>query len=207
MTRVPRPLPPFTLTGTHVQLEPLAHDHVDDLVRAARIDRSTYGWTVVPGDRAAMAAYVEDLLADRLRAIPFAQRRLDTGEVVGCTRFMFPHWWRRRDEPDEVEIGGTWLAATAQRTAVNTEAKLLLLGHAFEAWDVWRVAICTDARNERSRRAIERIGATFEGVLRHHRPRADADRPEPRDTACYSVIAPDWPEVRAHLEALLAEVP
>ena len=207
MRRVPHPLPSITLTGTHVRLEPLSTDHVDELVRVAAIDRSTYRWTVVPGDRAAMSAYVDDLLADPRRALPFVQRRLDTGELVGCTRFMFPYWWRGRSEPDEVEIGGTWLAATAQRTAVNTEAKLLLLGHAFDTWGVWRVAICTDARNEQSRRAIERIGATFEGVLRRHRPRADVDRAAPRDTACYSVVADEWPDIRARLRARLTGAP
>ena len=84
--------------------------------------------------------------ATAVRSCPFAQRRLDTGELVGCTRYLELRHWRGRTAPDEVEIGGTWLAATAQRTAVNTEAKLLLLTHAFEQWDVWRVAICTDAR-------------------------------------------------------------
>ncbi len=207
MRRVPHPIAPITLTGTHVRLEPLATEHVDDLLRAATIDRSTYRWTVVPCDHSAMSAYVDDLLADPQRALPFAQRRLDTGELVGCTRFMFPYWWRGRTEPDEVEIGGTWLASNAQRTSVNTEAKLLLLGHAFDTWDVWRVAICTDARNEQSRRAIERIGATFEGVLRNHRPRADADAPAPRDTACYSVVAGEWADVRARLQARLAGAP
>ncbi len=78
-------------------------------------------------------------------------------------------WWSGRDVPDEVEVGGTWLAASVQRTPLNTEAKLLLLGHAFEMWGVHRVALATDARNERSRAAIERIGARFEGVLRNHR--------------------------------------
>ena len=79
-------------------------------------------------------------------------------------------WWPGREAPVEVEVGGTWLAAAAQRTPINTEAKVLLLRHAFEVWQVGRVAICTDARNDRSRNAIERIGATFEGVLRRHRP-------------------------------------
>ena len=106
--------------------------------------------------------------------------------------------------PDEIEIGGTWLAATAQRTPVNTEAKRLLLGHAFDAYGVQRVAICTDARNERSRTAILRIGATFEGVLRRHRPRAGTDPVELRDRAMYSVIADEWPSVRARLDERLA---
>ena len=82
-----------------------------------------------------------------------------------------------------------------------------MLGHAFDTWGVWRVAICTDARNEQSRRAIERIGATFEGVLRRHRPRADVDRAAPRDTACYSVVADEWPDIRARLRARLTGAP
>lgn len=206
---MPGPLPQITLTGAHVRLEPLSLDHVDDLAAAASIDRATYRWTSVPDGRAATRTYVSQLLAERdqARVVPFAQRRLDTGEIAGCTRYMEPRWWRGRAEPDEIEVGGTWLAATAQRTVVNTEAKLLLLGHAFETWDVWRVAICTDARNEQSRRAIERIGATFEGVLRAHRPRYDSATIEPRDTACYSVVAADWPGVKAGLERRLGSPP
>src|SRR6185369_11604089 len=99
-----------------------------------------------------------------------------------CTRFLEMRRWRGRPEPDEVEVGGTWLAADVQRTPVNTEAKLLLLTHAFEVWHVDRVALATDVRNERSRRAIERIGARFEGVLRHHRPSTVAgEAGRPRD--------------------------
>lgn len=148
-----------------------------------------------------MTRYVEKLLGDHAHAqvLPFAQRRLDTGEVVGCTRYLDLKWQRGRVEPDEVEIGGTWLAATAQRTAINTEAKLLLLTHAFEGLGVWRVAICTDARNEQSRTAIARIGATFEGVLRNHRLRYNTPAPTPRDTAVYSVIDSEWPAVKLKL--------
>ena len=110
------------------------------------------------------------------------QRRIDDGTVVGCTRFLNPAWPLGRSDPDEVEIGGTWLSPSAQRTPINTEAKLLLLTHAFEVWNVQRVAICTDARNEQSRRAIERLGAPFEGVLRRHRrsTRAGETRPTAR---------------------------
>ena len=106
---------------------------------------------------------------------------------------------------DELEIGGTWLASTAQRTAINTEAKYLLLSHAFETIGVWRVAICTDARNERSRTAILRIGATFEGVLRNHRMRYNTPQPEPRDSAVYSITDGEWPAVRQLLERRLAD--
>jgi N-acetyltransferase len=206
VTDVPRPLEHVTLTGAFVQLEPLGHAHVDDLLAAADADRSTFSHTWVPASRVAMEQYVDTLLGQHADgdALPFAQRRLDTGEVVGCTRFMDARWWRGRSTPDEIEVGGTWLSAPAQRTPINTEAKLLLLGYAFDALDVWRVAICTDAANERSRVAIERIGATFEGILRHHRVRYNTDPVEPRDSAMYSVTDSDWPDVRAGLERRLA---
>ena len=106
-------------------------------------------------------------------------------------------------DPDEVEIGGTWLAAPAQRTGINTEAKLLLLNHAFDTLDVWRVAICTDADNTRSRRAIERIGAQFEGVLRNHRPKYNTATPRPRNTAVHAIVREDWPTVRDRLRRRL----
>src|SRR5262245_57749636 len=193
------------LTGRHVRLEPLSIEHVEGLVVASTIERNTYGYTDVPGDRDAMKRYVERLVDDHAngRVLPFAQRRLDTGELACCTRYMEPRWWRGRPEPDEIEIGGTWLAATAQRTVVNTEAKYLLLSHAFERWDVWRVAICTDEDNTRSRTAIERLGARFEGVLRHHRLRYNTGSPEPRNTAVYSITDDDWPAVMQSLERRL----
>ena len=106
-------------------------------------------------------------------------------------------------ENRHVEIGWTWVTPEWHRTAVNTEAKYLLLRYAFEELDVWRVAICTDARNQRSRDAISRIGASFEGVLRHHRSRSDTDAPTPRDTAVYSIIDEEWGEVKRSLERRL----
>ncbi len=197
----------FTLSGTHVRLEPLDPTHADDLVAAANRDRSTYGFTAVPHDLDSMRSYIEGLLADAERntAVPFAQRRTEMGDLVGCTRFMNVVWWPDRDTPSEVEIGGTWLTADAQRSPVNTEAKLLLLGQAFERWGVHRVAICTDARNERSRTAIERLGATFEGVIRNHRPSAGhlTETGGPRDTASYSIIPDEWPAIRARLQERL----
>jgi RimJ/RimL family protein N-acetyltransferase len=200
---VSRPLPAVVLSGRHVRLEPLSLDHADALVAAATVDRSTYDWTLVPDGLDAMRSYISGLDAERLRgsAMPFAQRRVADDRIVGCTRFMEMRWWSDRDTPHEVEIGGTWLAADVQRSPINTEAKLLLLTHAFEVLDVWRVAICTDARNERSRIAILRIGATFEGILRNHRPTA-ATRggvPRPRDSAMYSITTDDWREVAATL--------
>lgn len=197
-------LPSPTLTGRHVQLEQLRTDHVDALVAAANEDRSTYDWTAVPPTVAAMTAYVTGLLADQEQgqAVPFVQRRVSDGTLVGCTRYLRLEWWAGRELPAEVEIGGTWLAASAQRTPINTEAKLLLLRQAFDGWHVHRVSICTDVRNTRSRAAIERIGATFEGVLRRHRgsyvPGEGA-----RDSAMYSVIAEEWPTVEADLVARL----
>jgi RimJ/RimL family protein N-acetyltransferase len=151
--------------------------------------------------------YVHWLLDDAAhgRAAPFVQRRVDDGVVVGCTRFLNPLWPLGRVDPDEVEIGGTWLSSTAQRTPINSEAKLLLLAHAFDTWNVQRVAICTDARNDQSRRAIERLGATFEGVMRRHRrstrPGDDATL---RDTATYSIIVDEWPAIEARLRTFLA---
>jgi RimJ/RimL family protein N-acetyltransferase len=114
-------------------------------------------------------------------------------------------WWPGRDTPAEVEIGGTWLATDAQRTPLNTEAKLLLLSRAFDDWHVFRVAVMTDERNERSRAAIERLGAVFEGVLRNHRPSTGflGHPGRPRDTAAYSIIQSEWPDVRHRLQARL----
>ncbi len=191
-----------TLTGRHVSLEPLALEHVDALGAAGAGDRSTFGYTQVPDGPDQAADYVRWLLDDAAhdRAAPFAQRRLADDTIVGCTRFLHPLWPLDREHPDEVEIGGTWLAVSAQRTAVNTEAKLLLLTHAFESWDAQRVAICTDARNTKSRRAIERLGASFEGVLRRHRRSTRAgDGTQLRDTAAYAITIDDWPAVRTSL--------
>jgi len=201
-------LPQFGLGGRFVRLEPLSPAHVDDLTQAATLDRSSYRFTVVPDGRSAMARYVEELTAAREagEVIPFAQCRVDHDELipVGCTRFMNLRRWRGRPEPDEVEIGGTWLAADVQRTRLNTEAKLLLLTHAFETWGVWRVEFCTDARNERSRDAIVRLGASFEGVLRNHRLASDAPGRRPRDSAVFSVTDEDWPAVQRRLRERLS---
>jgi RimJ/RimL family protein N-acetyltransferase len=190
------------LVGRHVTLERLRVDHVEGIVAAAAGDRSTFGWTGVPDGSVQASEYVEGLLADAaaLRCAPFVQRRARDGAVVGCTRSMSPSWPLGRRHPDEIEIGGTWLAADAQRSPINTEAKLLLLTHAFDTWGVQRVAICTDARNDRSRRAIERLGATFEGTLRRHRASTAAgEAGSLRDTSIYAIIDAQWPPVRARL--------
>ena len=195
------PLAPVTLSGSRVRLEPLSGAHVADLHAAATADRSTFGLTWVPDGLDATEDYVSSLLADHASGLvlPFAQIDLESGRAVGCTRFLDMYWWRGRDVPDEVEIGGTWLAGSAQGTGINTEAKFLLLQHAFDVYDVWRVQIVTDARNARSRGGIESIGATFEGILRNHRLVADAEAPTPRQAAVYSVVREEWPDVRSHL--------
>jgi N-acetyltransferase len=196
------------LEGAHVRLEPLCAEHAGALLAAANADRTTFAYTNVPADAGAMDVYIATLVGDAAdgSALPFAQRRLADGQLVGCTRFLNIMWWPNRPYPAEVEIGGTWLTTSAQRTAINTEAKLLLLTHAFETWGVHRVAICTDAANARSRTAIERLGATFEGVLRNHRASMGhslAQRPA-RNSAMYSIIPEEWPGIRQQLLQRLA---
>ena len=198
-------------------LEPLTIDHVPDLVEAASQDRSTFGFTAVPDGIEEMLNYVQNLLGSHKvgQDVPFVQRRVNAdgtlGEVVGCTRFMnicFPLGRTVNGVlvPDEIEIGGTWLAKSAQRTAINTEAKLMLMTHAFDTWGVQRVAICTDERNEQSRRAIERIGGIFEGVLRSDRPSwVASEKGKLRNTAVYSVVSAEWPEVKSRLTSIVRE--
>ena len=196
-----------TLTGTHVQLEQLRIEFAEELAAAGNEDRSTYGWTAVPGTVDGMQRYIRGLLDDqRARsAVPFAQRRISDGALVGCTRYLRLEWWSGDDLPAEVEIGGTWLAASAQRTPINTEAKYLLLSNAFDDWNVHRVAICTDSRNTQSQTAILRIGAQFEGILRSHRGSyaPGEENTVARDSAMYSVIRSDWPSVKSGLESRL----
>ncbi|MDB4933280.1 MAG: acetyltransferase, ribosomal protein N-acetylase [Labilithrix sp.] len=202
------------LEDAHVRLEPLSTDHVDALTHAANEDRSTYDLAPVPRDQTAMRAYVDAALADRA-AIPFAiVAKAPAERVVGSMRFMNLEWWtwpagpvraegepRRRDAgdpPDVVEIGHVWLARSAQRTVVNSAACLLLMRHAFEAWRVNRLVLKTDARNERSRAAIHRVGGVFEGILRQHQPAADGIV---RDTAMFSITRAEWPAVERRLDA------
>ncbi|MCU1501774.1 MAG: putative acetyltransferase [Ilumatobacteraceae bacterium] len=198
-------LPSPTLTGRHVQLEQVRPEHAAELVAAANENRSTYAWTAVPATEPEMREYIAGSLREQEERtmVPFVQRRLADGVLVGCTRYLRLEWWAGPDLPAEVEVGGTWLAASAQRTPINTEAKLLLFQHAFEVYGVHRVAICTDVRNERSRAAILRVGATFEGVLRSHRG-AYVVGEGARDSAMHSVIAGEWPGVKAMLLAKLA---
>jgi RimJ/RimL family protein N-acetyltransferase len=196
-----------TLTGTHVQLEQLRLEFAAELVVAGNEDRSTYGWTAVPPTVDGMQRYIAGLLADQQArtAVPFVQRRLSDGALVGCSRYLRLEWWGGKALPDEVEIGGTWLATSAQRTPINTEAKYLLLSNAFDRWSVHRVSICTDARNIQSRTAIVRIGAEFEGILRAHRGSyaPGEENTVARDSAMYSVTRDDWPAVKRGLEGKL----
>ena len=193
-----------TLTGTHVQLEQLRIEFAEELTAAGNQDRSTYGWTPVPPTVEGMQRYITGLLNDQQSraAVPFAQRRVSDNALVGCTRYLRLEWWGAKQLPDEVEIGGTWLSASAQRTPINTEAKYLLLANAFDTWGVHRVSICTDARNEQSRTAILRIGATFEGILRRHRGSyaPGEENTVARDSAMYSIVRGDWPAVKQGLE-------
>jgi N-acetyltransferase len=186
------------LRGSLVRLEPLRHDHVPDLMLAAEEDRSAYAYTTVP--RAAETAqYVADQQT-RAGLTPFAQVRIRDEVAVGCTSFHNPRTWPDREGLSAIEIGWTWLAASAQRTGINAEAKLLLLDYAFGTLEVARVDLKTDARNQRSRQAIERLGARFEGVLRNWSPsRAPGEEGKLRDAAMFSVTAAEWPSVRAAL--------
>ena len=200
-----RPFDPVVLTGEHVRLEPLAPAHVPGLVAAASVDRAAYNWTMVPHGDAELRGAVDEAERERIAGLRlgFATVRVPDDTVVGSTSFLDPQRWPGGPPGrglDSIEIGATWLAASAQRTVVNTEAKLLMLTHAFEVYEVQRVVLNTDARNERSRTAIARIGATFEGVLHGFRYGVEGT---PRDTATFAITASDWPGVRARLEARL----
>jgi N-acetyltransferase len=193
------------LRGAGVVLEPLELAHVDGLLAAATEDRSTYAFTWVPHDGATMTSYVETALADEQVgwALPLAIRLRASERVVGTSRFLDLAYWTESPLPDVVEIDSTWLAASVQRTHVNPEVKLLMLGHAFDTWNVERVTFKTDARNEQSRRAIARLGATFEGVLRAHKLASDGTV---RDSAYFSILHDEWPAVQEKLVERVADV-
>ncbi|MFZ1939959.1 MAG: GNAT family protein [Terracidiphilus sp.] len=193
-------------TGTCIRLEPLSRAHADALIAASDGDPTLYQWSAVPAGRDAVLRYIDTALVWREAGtgLAFVHVRLSDGAVLGSTRFFDMERWawpaghsrHGRRDPDVCEIGYTWLTPTAIRTAANTEAKLLMLTHAFEVWDVLRVCLHTDARNQRSQAAIERIGGKFEGVLRAHRMAADCT---PRDSFRYSIIAAEWPAAKQKL--------
>ncbi|MGW6846622.1 GNAT family N-acetyltransferase [Streptomyces sp. NPDC054958] len=183
------------LVGERVRLEPLEPRHHDALCEAVR-DGSLWELAVTlvphPDD---VRGFIEDAVAARAEGtqIPYATVDAATGRVVGSTRLMMINTAQRR-----LEIGWTFLARSRQRTGVNTEAKLLMLTHAFETMAMNRVELLTDVRNAKSRAAIAGLGATHEGVLRHHMVMRDGWI---RDTAVYSITRPEWPAVKLALEA------
>jgi N-acetyltransferase len=194
------------LTGDCVRLEHLDESHIAGLAAAALEDRGSFGYTTVPDDHASTVSYVRTLIDARHagETIPFAQIATADERVVGVTRYLNLRSRPGVSSPYAVEIGGTWLAASAQGTGINAEAKLLLLTYAFDVWHVGRVDLVTDARNTRSRNAIAALGATFEGVLRNWQPsRAEGEEELLRDSAVYSIVDTDWPLVRQTLEARL----
>ena len=188
---------PVTLKGAHATLEPLAREHEAHLKAAAADGELWRLWytSVAPPDK--MGEYVSIALDMRLRsgAMPFVVRDNANGEIVGCTRYFNVDAANRR-----LEIGHTWYAKRAQRTAINTECKLLLLTHAFEALRCIAVEFRTHWFNHASRAAIERLGARQDGVLRNHQLLQDGSK---RDTVVFSIIDNEWPAVRRHLCFLL----
>lgn len=192
---------PVTLEGAHVRLEPLVGRHLDSIMRAGE-DDAIWTWLPYrPRTRAEYQAWLDDALDAQATGaqLPFATIDRAGDTVVGSTRLYFVSPRDRR-----VEIGGNWLAPAAQRTRINTESKLLLLTHCFDVLGCVRVELKTDARNETSRRAILRIGATYEGVMRKHMLTRGGVQ---RDSAYYAIIDDEWPGVRLRLERMLARTP
>ena len=185
---------PTTLNGRHVRLLPLAVDHHDGLVAAVRDGELWRLWYTAAPAPETMRAEIDRRIGLRNAGsmLPFTVVDAATGEVVGMTTYMNVDPVNRR-----VEIGSTWYASRVQRTALNTEAKLLLLGHAFERLGCIAVEFRTHIMNGQSRRAIERLGAKLDGILRNHSVAANGTV---RDTCVYSVLNSEWPTVRAHLQ-------
>lgn len=194
------------LEGALVRLEPLEHRHAADLALAAEEERGTYAFTWVPRAEE-IGDYIDAQLARAAtgRLAPYAQVSVASGRAVGATAYWEPRCWLTDDQLDAVEVGFTWLARSAQGTGVNAEAKLLLFRHAFEEWGVSRIDLKTDARNSRSRAAIQSVGARFEGVLRNwSRSWAPGEDGQLRDSAIFSVTAEEWAECRGRLEERVA---
>lgn len=183
-----------TLTGTLVDLQPLQADHAQALVDAAA-DGQLWNMTltVVPGPDT-VAQYIATALAGREAGtvMPFVIVNRATGRVAGSTRF-----WKIDLNNRKMEIGHTWLGVSTQRSGINTEAKYLLLTHAFEVMQAVRVQFTTDELNEKSRAAILRIGASLEGIVRHERIMPDGRK---RNSARFSIIDSEWPDVKAMLQ-------
>ncbi len=202
---------PILLRGNNVRLEPLQLHHAESLAAASSGDPSLYRWSPIPQGKAAAIQYIETALNWQAAgtAVPFAIVRLSDETVIGSSRFWNIERWawpaghpqHGRPTPDACEIGYTWFAHDSIRTGANTESKYLMLAYAFETWKVFRVCFHTDARNTRSRAALERIGGKFEGILRSHRMAADFI---PRDSFRFSIVASEWPETKERLQKLLA---
>jgi RimJ/RimL family protein N-acetyltransferase len=189
---------PVVLEGARVRLEPLREDHFGDLAAVA-FDPPLWRWTMMrPIDGADLRRWFDAALANAEAGTerPFATIDRATGRAIGSSRFLSIVPEHRR-----LEIGWTWLATAFQRTGANREAKLLQLTHAFETLGANRVEFKAHSRNERSRAALAGIGATFEGIFRSHMIMPDGSL---RDSAYFSVIAEEWPSVRAHLQSTLA---
>jgi RimJ/RimL family protein N-acetyltransferase len=182
------------LEGEVVRLEPLSASHLDDLWAASR-DPEVWRWLSItqPASRDELGAWIDEAVAGP--DLPFATVLRESSAAVGSTRYLAV-----RPEHRSVEIGWTWLARDAWGTGANVEAKLLMLSHAFDVWGCRRVELKTDALNDRSRGAIEALGASFEGVHRKHMLVRDGEN---RDSAWYSVLDDEWPSVRARLLARL----
>jgi RimJ/RimL family protein N-acetyltransferase len=194
-------LEPLTLQGRHVRLVPMTPEHVPALYEAGR-DPEIWRWTISQvHSEADMRAYVDAALQAQVAgtALPFVTTEAATGRVIGSTRFGNVDAGNRR-----VEIGWTWIAAPWQRTAVNTEAKYLMLRHAFETLGCLRVELKTDALNQKSRNAILRIGAKEEGILRKHQI---TELGRVRDSVYFSILDDEWPAAKARLESILASAP
>lgn len=193
---------PLTLSGKLIRLEPLSVEHVPDLCRVGLDDRiwrfMRYGSIQTIED---MQRWVENLSVLRSKGtdLPFAVIWLENERAIGATRYM-----NIAPEHRSVEIGGTWYGVDFQGSGVNTEAKYLMLRHAFEEWRCIRVQIKTDVRNERSQRAIEKIGLVREGVLRNHIILPDGYI---RSSVIYSLLDSEWPAVKSQLEARLGHIP
>ena len=189
---------PVVLEGSKVRLEPLAEHHLDDL-RLVAFDEPVWRWTIMgEQDEPGLRRWFDTALASQEAGTerPFATIDLATGRAVGSSRYM-----SIVPEHKRLEIGWTWIGVAYQRSGVNREAKLLQLTHAFEELEANRVEFKTHARNDRSRNALAGIGATFEGVFRHHTIMPDGSL---RDSAWFSIVAPEWPTVKARLQAGLA---
>ncbi len=190
---------PVTLEGRLVTLEPISEDHAEGLWRAAAYP-GIWSWMPVWVEteeqfRGLFSAALENLAKGT--SLPFVTRIAETGEIVGSTSYLNIDPENRR-----LEVGYTWITPAWQRTGVNTEAKYLQMTHAFETLGANRVEFKTDSKNDASRKALARIGAVEEGVLRRHMIRHDGSL---RDSVYFSVLASEWPRVRALLEALMAE--